>query len=183
MRHRSETVSLPRRRASYQEYRAAQKQLQQLESVTPEQEAFRRFCQEVEANEKIPNRPGPYDSKLHHFVLIQNNKAVLARYRDQDRRPTLEVELHYLRLGDVVFVTNPFELFLDFGHQIKARSGAEQTFIVELCGGTGGYLPTARAEQLGGYGGLIINGQVGSDGGKLLVDITVKAIAELLTAK
>ena len=39
--------------------------------------------------------------------------------------------------------------------------------------------PAARAEQLGGYGGLIINGQVGSDGGKLLVDITVKTIAEL----
>jgi hypothetical protein len=179
IRHRGETVSLPRRRASYPEYRAAQKQLRLLESVLPEQEAFHRFCQEVEANEKIPNRPGPYDSKLHHFVLIQNNKAVLARYRDQDRRPTLEVELHSLRLGDVVFVTNPFELFLDFGHQIKARSVAEQTFIVELCGGTGGYLPTARAEQLGGYGGLIINGQVGSDGGKLLVDTTVEAIAQL----
>jgi hypothetical protein len=42
-----------------------------------------------------------------------------------------------------------------------------------------GYLPNARAEQLGGYGGLIINGHVGSDGGKLLADITVKTIRNL----
>jgi hypothetical protein len=68
---------------------------------------------------------------------------------------------------------------LDFGHQIKARSVAEQTFIVQLCGGEGGYLPSARAESLGGYGGLIINGDVGSDGGKMLADTTVKTIREL----
>jgi hypothetical protein len=87
--------------------------------------------------------------------------------------------MHVLRLGAVVFVTNPFELYLDFGQQIKARSRAAQTFVVQLCGGTGGYLPSARAEQLGGYGGLIINGTVGSDGGKQLVDATVGTIAEL----
>jgi hypothetical protein len=180
MRHHGATISLPRRRASYQEYLEATKQLHQLEAAMPEDEAFRNFCAEVERNEKIPGRPGPYDSKLHHFVLIQNNKAVVSRYHDQDTRPSLDAELHFIRLGSAVMVTNPFELFLDFGHQIKARSAAEQTFIVELCGGSGGgYLPTARAEKLGGYGGLIINGHVGSDGGKLLTDITVNTIADL----
>jgi hypothetical protein len=89
------------------------------------------------------------------------------------------MELHAVRFGNVAFVTNPFELFLDFGHQIKARSVAEQTFIVQLCCGYSGYVPTARSESLGGYGALIINGQVGSDGGKLLVDNTVKTITEL----
>jgi hypothetical protein len=179
MRRRGEIISLPRRRASYQEYLEATKQLSQLEAVMSEEDAFRDFCKEVERNEKIPGHPGPYDSKLHHFVLIQNNKAVVARYHDQDKRPAYEMELLAVRLGNIVFVTNPFELFLDFGHQIKARSAAEQTFIVQLCGGSGGYVPTACAEQHGGYGGLIINGQIGSDGGKLLVDTTVKTIAAL----
>jgi hypothetical protein len=179
LRHHKETVSLPRRRASYQEYLEAKRQLEQLEAVMPEDEAFRDFCQEVERNEKIPGRPGPYDSKLHHFVLIQNNKAVVERYLDQNISPTLDVEIHAIRLCDAVFVTNPFELFLDFGHQIKARSVAQQTFIVELCCGMTGYVPTARAEQLGGYGGSIINGHVGSEGGKLLVDLTEKMISYL----
>jgi hypothetical protein len=179
MRHKSETISLPRRRASYQQYLEAKKQLNQLEAAMSEDDAYRDFCEEVTRNEKIPGRPGPYDSKLHHFVLIQNNKAVVARYLDQNTNPLLDMELHAIRLGNVVFVTNPFELFLDFGQQIKARSAAQQTFIVQLCCGYGGYLPTARAESLGGYGGLIINGQVGSDGGKLLVDSTVQTITEL----
>lgn len=178
-RHVVKNVALPRRRASYQDYLDAKKKLAELEAVLPENEAYCNFCEEVSRNEKIAGRPGPYDSKLHHFVLIQNNKAVIARYESQDAQPEFELEMHVVRLGDVVFATNPFELYLDFGQQIKARSKAQQTFIVQLCGGTGGYLPSARAEQLGGYGGLIINGNVGSDGGKMLVDSTIEEIAKL----
>ena len=179
MRHTKKTINLPRRRVSHHDFVDAKELLRELESVMTEQQAYHQFCEEVNHNEKIPRRPGPYDSKLHHFVLIQNNKAVISRYEDQDENPELEMELHSLRLGDTVFVTNPFELYLDFGHQIKARSTAEQTFVIQLCGGTGGYLPNARAEQLGGYGGLVINGSVGSNGGKQLVDMTVSTIAEL----
>ena len=178
-RHVVRKVALPRRRASYQDYLDAKKKLAELETVLPENEAYRQFCGEVSSNEKIAGRPGPYDSKLHHFVLIQNNKAVIARYENQDAQPEFELEMHVVRLGDVVFATNPFELYLDFGQQIKARSQARQTFIVQLCCGTGGYLPSARAEQLGGYGSLIINGNVGSDGGKMLVDSTIEEIAKL----
>ena len=179
LQHVVKKVALPRRRASYQDYIDAKKKLTELEAVLPEDEAYRQFCEEVRCNEKIAGRPGPYDSKLHHFVLIQNNKAVIARYETQAAQPEFELEMHVVRLGDVVFATNPFELYLDFGQQIKARSQARQTFIVQLCGGTGGYLPSARAEQLGGYGGLIINGNVGSDGGKMLVDSTIEEIAKL----
>ncbi len=177
--HEIKSVSLPRRRASYQDYVEAKMKLAELEASFPEDAAYRQFCEEVAKNEKITGRPGPYDSKLHHFVLIQNNRAVIARYESQESTPLFEMEMHIVRLGTAVFATNPFELYLDFGHQIKGRSRADQTFIVQLCGGTGGYLPSARAEQLGGYGGLIINGNVGSDGGKKLVDETVDAIGKL----
>jgi hypothetical protein len=86
-------------------------------------------------------------------------------------------------LGKVVFAFNPFELFLDYGHRIKAKSCAEQTFVVQLANSTGGYLPTVRAEQLGGYGGLVINGQVGSEGGNLLAAETVTVINRLWTGE
>lgn len=179
LRHEIRQVVLPRRRASYPDYLVARRNLAALEATVSEEEAYRQFCDEVGRNEKIHGRPGPYDSKLHPFVLMQNNLAVIRRYESQDATPTFEFEMHVLRLGAVAFATNPFELYLDFGHQIKARSAAEQTFIVQLCGGTGGYLPNARAEELGGYGGLIINGMVGSDGGRKLVDQTVETIATL----
>ncbi|MPN16897.1 hypothetical protein SDC9_164244 [bioreactor metagenome] len=79
-------------------------------------------------------------------------------------------------------VNNPFELYLTFGQIIKARSRAAQTFLIQLSAGAdhpAGYLPSPEAERFGGYGGLIINGQVGSDGGYLLADETVKIIGEL----
>jgi hypothetical protein len=180
LRHSVKKITLPRRRATEKDARDAEQRLRELESRMTEENAYRDFCAEVNRNEKIPGRPGPYDSKLHHFVLIQNNKAVISRYHDQTGRPDFAMELHALRLGNAVFVTNPFELYLDYGHQIKARSRAGQTFVVQLCCGTRGYLPSARAEKLGGYGGLIINGNVGSEGGELLVDKTVEEIAEIM---
>jgi len=131
---------------------------------------------------------GQYYPRLSTSVHSPVSATALAMLKvedadeDQDDQPNFEMELHSVRLGDAVFVTNPFELFLDYGHQIKARSGASQTFVVQLFCGYGRYLPTPQARKLGNYGGLIANGDVGSDGGKKLVDETVFAIGELFGA-
>ena len=62
---------------------------------------------------------------------------------DEDATP-LPIEIHALRGGDIAKVTNPFELYLDYGIRIKGRSPAIQTFVVELAGSPS-YLPTAKA--------------------------------------
>ncbi|MFH1968730.1 MAG: hypothetical protein ABIJ53_00250, partial [Verrucomicrobiota bacterium] len=122
---------------------------------------------------------GPYDSKLHHFVLIRNAEAVIKRWAERNESRDYKMELHTLRIGDTAFCSNPFELFLDYGLRIKARSRARQTFVVQLCCGSAAYLPTPKAEKHGGYGGLIINGIVGSEGGEKLVDETVTSLNAL----
>ena len=48
------------------------------------------------------------------------------------RRPT---PVNVLRVGDTVICTNQFELYTDFGVQMKARSKAVQTFVVQLANG------------------------------------------------
>lgn len=179
LKHSMTEIELPRRRASYQNCLKAQRIMKELEEEQSSDEAYRDFCAETHNNENISDRPGPYDSKLHHFVQIRNTEAVINRFEDQNDRLSLKMQLHIIRLGNVALASNPFELYLDFGHRIRARSRAEQTFMVQLCNGVGGYLPSERAEELGGYGGLIINGQVGSDGGNMLVDKTVMAIEKL----
>ena len=179
LEHSTNEIELPRRRASQKDYLNAEKKMEELEKIQDSKSAYQDFCAETHANEKIDNRPGPYDSKLHHFVKIRNEEAVIKRFEDQDENPMLKMQLHVVRLGDLVFATNPFELYLDFGHRIRARSQAGQTFMIQLANGVGGYLPSARAEQLGGYGGLIINGQVGSDGGTILVNKTLDEIEKL----
>ena len=75
--------------------------------------------------------------------------------------------------------TNPFELFLDYGNQIKARSAAEQTFLVQLANGAEGYLPTAKAEVHGHYSAFISSGKVGHAGGEQLVRQTLQEIRDM----
>ena len=84
-------------------------------------------------------------------------------------------EMHTVRIGDVAFVTCPFELYLAYGQVIKARSAAKQTFIVEKCG-NGGYLPTLASEKSVGYSGGINVGKVGHEGGFRYCDLTVGSI-------
>lgn len=172
-------LSLPKRRVTYQDYINARKEVDRLEEQQSSSSAYEEFCRDIRRNEATSGFVPPYDDKTHHFVRIRNNEAVIRRYEEQDSEPNIEIMVQLVRIGEVVLAGNPFELFLEYGQRIKARSAANQTFLVQLADGSSGYLPTPRAEQLGGYGGLIINGQVGSDGGGLLVDRTVEAIAEL----
>lgn len=182
-RHAVQPLRLPLRRATPGEYREACRRMKALQAREPAdprspRAAFNRFVAQVRANES-KGGPGPYDSKLHDFVLLRNNEAVIARYRMQDAHPDVPVELHALRLGEAAFATNPFELYLDYGQRIRARSPATQAFLVQLAGDCLGYLPSARAVQGGGYGALIINGQVGPEGGDVLVDETLQAVNRL----
>ncbi len=108
------------------------------------------------------------------------NQGVVDRYEAQltgTQGPYL-MELHALRLGDIAIGTNDFELYTDFGIQLKTRSPGIQTFVVQLAG-PGTYLPTERAMAHGGYGAVIQSSQIGPDGGQVLVEETVAAWKEL----
>ena len=175
------TVSLPRRRVSYPDYLKAKAELARLLAIQPEKEAFIAFCDETHANEKKDGH-GPYDDKKHHFSLIKIEKAVLVRYENQDASPVITFPMNVIRMGEIAIATNPFELYLYYGQIIKARSKAKQTFLVQLCNGASfhaGYLPSPAGERFGGYGGLVVNGQVGSDGGYKLCDDTVAEINKM----
>lgn len=107
------------------------------------------------------------------------HQKIVDRYEAQKAGPLLyDMELHVLRLGDVAIASNPFELFTDYGIQMKARSKALQTFVIQLAG-PGSYLPTAAAVQGGGYSAVPESGEVGPDGGQVLVERTVETINRL----
>lgn len=108
------------------------------------------------------------------------HQGVVERYEAQKagREGPYKMELHVLRLGDVAIAANDFELFTDYGVQMKARSPAVQTFVIQLAG-SGGYLPTERAVRGGGYSAVIQSSRVGPEGGQALVEQTVRTIGEL----
>jgi hypothetical protein len=146
--HHCETLELPGRVTTRADYEAAQADLQA--ASAQKQKGWLR--------ERLP--------------------AVLASYAAGERKPPCPIELHVIRLGDFVLATNPFELFLDYGMRIQARSRAAQTFLIQLANGISCYLPTEKAVGKH-YGAMIQDNLVGPEGGQRLVERTLEIIAEL----
>ena len=131
---------------------------------------------------KLEGETPSEENRDFHYVSMQRCRKALKRHEIQKQNPKSSMELHVIRLGDLAFATSKFELFLDYGIRIKARSPATQTFLIQLAaddnyGGT--YLPTARAVAGKGYGGGVYDNEVGPEGGQALVEETVKLLKEL----
>jgi hypothetical protein len=178
MKHTVMEIDLPSRRVSEDEYKealAAVKEIRSREPSDPDspESAWNRFLREIRENEKTKEY-GPWDNKLTDYGQLKKKEALLQQYKDQDYDTVCKVEVHLLRLGDIVMATNPFELYTEYGFRITGRSRAKQTFIIQLCSGSEGYLPTRKAITGGGYSAMVT--RVGPAGGQILVDETVKGI-------
>jgi len=112
-----------------------------------------------------------------HYRRIAWHEAVLRRYERQQAGlvEPYTMELHALRLGDVAIATNDFELYTQFGIQMKAKSQALHTFVIQLAG-PGTYVPTPPAAGGGGYSAVVQSNEVSAEGGQVLVDETVAAV-------
>ncbi|MDZ4287091.1 MAG: hypothetical protein U0984_03990 [Prosthecobacter sp.] len=113
------------------------------------------------------------------ITMLKLDRGIVRRFEEAGKLPNYTVELHVLRIGDIAIATNPFELYLDWGVQMKARSPSEQTFLLQLTNGCGMYLPTALAIEGGSYSGLPHVNIVGPEGGQLLVDHTIRGMQTL----
>ena len=102
--------------------------------------------------------------------------GIVTRYEQQKTQNTYKDEIHVIRFGDVAIATNPYELFLDYGNQIRARSLAKQTFLIQLSCGARAYLPTQKAEEGSHYSAYVSSGYTGHVGGDILVRETLEHI-------
>jgi len=112
-------------------------------------------------------------------AALVRDPVIVERFETQQTGRGTPIEMHVLRLGDVAIATNPFELYLDYGVQIRARSKAVQTFLIQLACSSGKYLPTERAIAGGHYSTSLHTAPVGPKGGKALVNHTVEAVNAL----
>ena len=144
--------------------------------VTEEEYELERRIPDL-SEEELKQQPWGFE-RIWPFGPVCN---IVERYEQQGENPTHCTECHVIRLGDVVFATNPFELFMDYGARIRGRSKAVQTFLVQLADGSGNgfYLPTQRALDAGHYSALIKSNWVGPQGGQMLVEETLASIADL----
>jgi len=153
--HRVHTMQLPVRRCTLTEYNDAVKNVR----------------------EYIQNKDGDVD--YIDVAGLQKYLGIITRYDQQEKMNTIDAEVHVIRLGSIAFASMPFELFLDYGNQIRARALSEQTFLVQLCNGKEGYLPTKKAEEHGHYSAMIASGTCGHEAGDLLVRQILKDINQM----
>ena len=128
----------------------------------------------ADAEYKRLEKAGPVDS-----WWPQRIRRVVEQGDGAFKPDPIRLELHALRIGNAVLTFNPFELYVDYALRIKARSPAAQTFVVQLAGDFGWYLPTARAVSGGGYGAMPAVCAVGPEGGAELVEETLRMIARV----
>ncbi len=118
-----------------------------------------------------------YRAKIVRFMNIIN------RYEKQKKNGLLDdTEIHVVKLGDIAFCTNPFELYIDYQHRIQARSPYTQTFIIQLTDQPkkhGGYLATERGMENLGYSANIYSNRISPEGGQVLVEETLTELKKL----
>ena len=156
LKHKTIQMTFPLRRVSIAEYNVAKEKIE----------------------EYIKNNRGKhanYEDNARLYVY----SGIVDRYNLQQSINTFDEEIHIIRFGDIAIATNPFELFLNYGNKIRARSKAKQTFIIQLACGCGGYLPTEKAEKGSHYSAYVSSGTTGHEGGDLLVRETLTHINEM----
>ncbi len=150
-----------------------------------------QFC--VEENEKnVVKKPfvtdgEPLERMYQNSVIMSSGgryARAMKRYEEQKKNPKLPMEMHVIKLGNIAFATNQFELYMDYQHRIQGRSPFEQTFIVQLCGqpegrAAGSYLATERAAAGNGYSASMYCNLVSPEGGQELVEATLEELNKL----
>lgn len=130
--------------------------------------------------DKIPENGTPEEirvAKSRYNSIKSRNTRAIGRWELQKTNPTLPMKMHVLRIGDVAFATNRFELYMDFMHRIQARSPFLQTFLIQLAGDEGGnYLATERGKANKGYSASLFCNVVSPTGGQQIVDETVRVL-------
>ena len=154
--HKNLSVTLPLRRVTIAEKDAAVK-------------AIEEFAKEI----------GDGYITFRDNARMHVHAGTVARYNAQQKIYNTTIEVHVLKLGNIAIATNPYELFLDYGNRIRARSKASQTFLIQLCCGSMGYLPTKKAEDGSHYSAYVSSGTVGHIGGDMLVRTTLEEINEM----
>jgi hypothetical protein len=137
----------------------------------------RRCLEEIAGDRNAADRWAYANAAWHEDVIERFEK------QKTNPQPMFVTEIHVVRVGDVAICSNPFELFAEYGLRIKARSKAIQTFLIELTGLPGVYLPTDRAVRAGGYSAVVESDTISPEGGQMLVDATVDAISSLWAEK
>jgi hypothetical protein len=123
---------------------------------------------EVEEKRAMDEKPGRWDYIIESFDEWDLDGEIA------------QVPIQVIRVGEVMIVGIPSEVFVEWGLEIKHWSPAEYTFVAELANDWFGYIPTTDQAHRGAYGALpILSRRLEADGGRKMTDAVQIAMWEL----
>lgn len=133
---------------------------------------------------ELPRRPYSEAELAEFHALIADDRIADRAYpkvrarthlkQHEQGRAVAPVEVQTMKLGDLALFGIPGEYFVEYGLQLRQKSSAAHTFIVELANDCIGYIPTPEAFDEGGYEGT--SARFARDTG----DVMAEAVLNLL---
>ncbi|MFT8314114.1 MAG: neutral/alkaline non-lysosomal ceramidase N-terminal domain-containing protein [Clostridium sp.] len=116
-----------------------------------------------------------FNETYHTFSTIELGRQIKIN-------PNCPVEISVICLGDIVIVTNPVELFVEYQLELKYHYKGKKIIVVELTNGHAGYVPTKLAFALRGYEmQRAISSKLNQEAGRIIVDTSTQLINEIYT--
>ncbi len=172
LRHVSRELDLPMNRLTAADAEASRREAEEFRLKYEAEKA------RLEANPEVRDEPRWYVELTKNYRRMNWLLNAVNRFENQSDCSVMPTRVHAVRLGDIAFMTNTFEYYLDFGIQLKVRSPAVQTFLIQLCG-PGTYVPSPRSVLGGGYGSVPASNPVGPEGGQALADASIELLKEI----
>jgi hypothetical protein len=114
------------------------------------------------ANDKIADRAYPKIRARTHLAQHEAGRAVAP------------IEVQTLKVGDLALFGIPGEYFVEYGIELRERSSAAHSFVVELANDSIGYIPTPEAFDEGGYEGT--SARFARDTGPIMADTVLELL-------
>jgi hypothetical protein len=132
------------------------------------------------ASQTLPIPVRPWNEGFDPVMDVANESARAYYLAQQSQWPQrlatqspVPVRVNVLRLGEAVICTNPAELFVEFGLDLRRHSPAKLTIISQLTDGYCGYVCTRHAFEGGGYETWpAATSQLAPEGGERIVAAT-----------
>jgi hypothetical protein len=132
-------------------------------------------AEEIERAKEIVKVDAEEEKKLPNLAKAYAERTI----KLAEEPPTTKVLVQTVRIGDLAICTLPFEVFAEIGLELKQKSPAADTFVVELANGGYGYLPTPEQHRFGGYETWLGTNKVQKDASVILVDNLLEMLGEL----
>ena len=154
--------------------------------LLPVAEAERSFSEAESAHEEAKAAGAPRAILRQHENRVRMLSALLRQSRalkdgTLDLTPTYEGSVHVIRIGDLVLVGVPGELFVEYALEMRQRTlqvTGKNLCLVGYANGYLGYIVTPRAMETGGYEASVA--RVNGKAGRILTERALRIVIRLI---